>query len=356
MPALTSFSTPGFVDDLTGSGVAAWSADVSAIFDRLTDGSNPQFFNPLDVTLAADAATKVVRWGAFPRKLSREVGQRRWKLAEERNRQEEYCEWAAERDRNGNITRAFFTTEVPTYFHRLANDNPDKLLEVYRTISDDVRRSDILTASGAYKPDNPWNRRGAMHLIHPSNTLSAAVILVAEASVVRTGDAGVITNAADLIRCGINADKDRNSDPAIAADVNALARTGAQITLADPLGLYFDRLQTAGWKAPGDVDPAQFWTITRGADGTAVRGVYAVPSSFGFTVSDITINGQRIVSPSQIAEHLTIKISGLAHNIGVNAPITQPCGAQDGAGLESLDDQAPPSMTELLDASRRYRG
>jgi hypothetical protein len=356
MPPLTSFSTPGFVDDLTSPGAAAWSDDVKSIFDGLTDGSHPQFFNPLGVTLSADAATKVVRWGAFPRKLSREVGQRRWKLAEERNRQEEYCEWAAERDRKGNITRAFFTTEVPTYFHRLANDNPDKLLEVYKSISDNVERSDILTPSGAYKPDNPFNRLGAMHLIHPSNTLSAAVVLVAQASVVRTGDQGVITNSAALIRCGINADKDRNSDPAIVADVNALARTGAQITLADPLGLYIDRLQTAGWKAPGDVDPAQFWTVTRGAEGTAVRGVYAVTDEFDFTVSDITINGEPIVSPSQIAEHLTIKISGLAHNIGVSAPVTRPCGAEDDAGLESLGDQAPPTMTELLDASRRYRG
>jgi hypothetical protein len=356
MPALTSFSTPGFINDLTGSGAAAWSDDVKTIFDGLTDGTHPQFFNPLGVTLSADAATKVVRWGAFPRKLSREVGLRRWKLAEERNRQEEYCEWAAERDRKGNITQAFFTTEVPTYYHRLANDNPDRLLEIYKSISDDVRRSDILTPGGAYKPDNPWNRLGAMHLIHPNNTLPAAVILVAEASVVRTGDQGVITNAAALIRCGINADRNRNSDPAIVADVNALARAGARITLADPLGLYIDRLQTAGWKAPGDLDPAQFWTVTRGAKGTALRGVYAVPANLGFTVSDITINGQPIVSPSQIADHLTIKISGLALNIGLRAPVTQPCSAKDSAGLESLGDQAPPSMTELLDASRQYRG
>ena len=357
MPPLTQFATPGFVDDLTEQGAAAWSDDVKTEFDRLTDSRHPQFFNLLGATLGADATTKVVRWSAFPRKLASEVGARRWRLAEERNRQEEYCEWSAERDRDDKIVKAFFTTEVPSYFHRLANDNPDALLQVYRDhVSPEARRDDILTRGNAYIPDNPWNRLGAMHLIQRFNTLSAAIILVAEASVVRTGEQGVITNAADLFRCGINADPDRNSDPAIVADVNTLTRAGALVTVADPLGLYIDRLQFTGWQTPDGSDPQEFWTLTRGQAGTAVRGMYAVPPDRGFTVSDITIGGEPIVSPSQIAQHLVIKISGLAHQIGVNAPVTRPCTVQEGGGLGAESAPEPPPMDELIAQSERYRG
>lgn len=361
--ALSAFSTPGSVTDLSAAGRAAWSRDVAALLDRqVAGGDHPQFFNQLNVPLAVDATTKVMRWGAFPRKLAREVAPRRWTLGEERNRQEEYCEWAAERDRQGRITRAFFTTEVPSYYHRLANDAPKKLLAVYRKhVSAAVQPRDLIRTNGSYNPGNVWNRQGAMHMIQGANTLDAAVILVAQATVVRTSPQGLITNANELIRCGVGADADRNSDPLIVGDVNTLARTGAGITLEDPIGLYIDSLQTAGWTTPDGSDPASFWTITRGDRAHAVRAVYAVPPGRGFLVSDITIGGRPIVSPSQIAERIQIRVNGLAHNIGKTSPVPRPCGATNTpqGGLEALSDVTttnPPSMEELVERSRAGRG
>jgi hypothetical protein len=351
--ALSAFSPPGFVDDLSPTGASAWSADVAAIFTELADGEDhPQFFNPMATELAADATSKVMRWGAFPRKLARVVGEQRLRLGEERNRQEEYCEWAAVRDRNNRIVKAFFTTEVPTYYHRLANDNPETLLAVYRNNVDErARLRDLVTPTGSYIADNPWNRLGAMHMIQPNNTLNAAVVLAAQATVARVRGGNRITNSADLIRCGVAADADRNSDPLIVGEVNALARTGALVSLADPVGLYLDSLQTTGWSAPKDSDPASFWTVTRGADGHGVRAVYEVPESAGFTVSDITIDGDPITSPSQIAEHIQIKLVGTAHRIGAAEPVERPCR---GGQLEAVGP--PPTMTELLAAARRTRG
>lgn len=358
--ALTKFSTPGSVTDLSSKGKAAWSADVATLVDgQVTAGPNPRFFNPLGVTLAADATAKVMLWGAFPRKLAREVAPRRWTLGEERNRQEEYCEWVAEKDRQGRIIRAVFTTEVPSYYHRLANDDPKKLLAVYRKhVSADVQPRDLLRSNGSYNPGNAWNRKGAMHMIQVNNTLDAAVILVAQSTVVRTGGQGLITNANDLIRCGVGADADRNSDPLIVGDVNTLARTGANITLQDPIGLYIDSLQTAGWATPDGSDPASFWTITRGTKTHAVRAVYAVPKARKFTVSDVTIGGRPIVSASQIAERIQVRVTGIAHNIGKRKPVPQPCGAAASGGLESLAaaSDEPPSMADLIARSRALRG
>lgn len=359
--ALTRFSAPGAVNDLSPAGRTAWSRDLAALFDRqVAEGPHPQFFNPIGVTLAGDAARKAMRWGAFPRKLAREVAPRRWSLGEQRNRQEEYCEWSAERDSGGRIIRAFFTTEVPSYYHRLANDSPTKLLALYRKhVSSQVQLRDLMRTNGSYEPGNVWNRQGAMHMIQVNNTLDAAVILVAQSTVVRAGAQGLITNANELIRCGVGADVDRNSDPLIVGDVNTLARTGATISLDDPVGLYIDSLATAGWTTPDGSDPAKFWTITRGTKTHSLRGVYAVPKDRGFTVSDITIGGRPIVSPSQIAERIQIRVTGLAHRIGVTKPRSQPCGpSRSPGGLESMTNSVAeaPTIEELLGRARAGRG
>lgn len=212
--ALTTFSTPGSVGDLSDRGRRAWSRDLGELFESQVTGNpsvpndspRPQFFTPLGVELEADATPKPLRWGAFPRKLARVPAPQRWQLGEERDRQEEYCEWSAERDRDGRIVRAFFTTEVPSYYHLLAADDPNRLLEVYREhVSPDVRRAVFAVPTDlqvveveagrvvegdrgmAYRERNPWNSLGAMHMVQGANTLPAAVVLVAQSTIVRVG-------------------------------------------------------------------------------------------------------------------------------------------------------------------------
>lgn len=366
---LETFGPPGGLADLTNRGREAWSQHVSGMLTTETEGNaavpndspRPQFFNQLDVTLEDDAAPKVIRWGAFPRKLAREPEPGRWVLAEDRHRQEEYCEWAAERDGKGRILRAFFTTEVSDYFHLLAHDDPDRVVETYRThVSPTVKPRDVISSTGAYRQNNEWNLRGAMHMIQDNNTLGAAILLVAQATIVRSHPSGgVMTNANDLIRCGVAADIDRNSDPMIVGDVNELARQGAVVGLHDPIGLYLAGLDTSGWKTPDGADPQSFWDVTRGAPELAVRAVYAVPPDRGYSVSDITINGRLISSPSQIAESVQVKITGLAHAFGDHNQ--QPRGCSDevqetAGGLERLSHgDELLSVKDLIAAARVSR-
>ena len=354
--ALDELTPPGGLDDLTARGRRSWSQLVSTMLAREAAGDTSvpndsprlQFFDLRGATLGDDAARKVMRWGAFPRKLAREPQPQRWVLGDDRNRQEEYCEWAAERDGKGRILRAFFTTEVPEYFRLLARDDPDRLLDTYRLhVSPAVRRRDLFSSNGAYREHNEWNLRGAMHMIQRNNTLGAAVLLVAQATIVRARPGGgLMANANELIRCGVAADIDRNSDPLIVGDVNELARQGAAVTLDDPIGLYLDAFPTSGWKAPDDADPGEFWEVTRGAGAHALRAVFSVPAERGYTVSDITIDGRPITSPSQIAEFVHVKVTGVAHGFGKHAQ--EPRGCSDaapvggGGGLEKLggDDEA----------------
>jgi hypothetical protein len=103
----------------------------------------------------------------------------------------------------------------------------------------------------------------------------------------------------------------RNSDPTIAATVNALARQGAMITLANPVGLYMDHIDLTGWEIPGGIAPQDCVQIVRGQPRLIERFVVEVPGG-EFDVSDIRIGGFPIAFGGQIAECITVKLVGAA--------------------------------------------
>jgi hypothetical protein len=115
----------------------------------------------------------------------------------------------------------------------------------------------------------------------------------------------------------------QGSDPTIGAEVNALARANADLTLANPVGIYFANLSTAGWATPDQSDPTSFFKITRGTAQKPVRAIYEVPAGRNFAVGDITINGRPIRFGAQIVDFIAMKLTGLATRIGasVHPPI-----------------------------------
>lgn len=353
---LESFMPPGGLADLTEAGTAVWSSHVETLIaegtvgdaNRPGDSPRPQFFNPIGVTLGAETATRELSWGAFPRKLARRPAPEKWRLAEARAAQEEYCEWAAQTDADGTIVRFHFTTEFDDFFHLLANDNPDRLVELYsEVVGGAVRRDDLLRPDGRYRPENPWNLVGALHMVQRHNTLPAAVQLVAQSTILRDSGEGVLTDANDLIRCGIAADPDRNSDPLLVTEVNALARAGALVTFADPVGIYIHRFRSDGIEAPDGTDPRAFWRITRGSEGMGLHAVFEVPPDAGFKMTDLTVAGVPLTSPSQIAERVDVKITAIAHETGKHKAEVRSC-AGSGGGLESLAGPAPVSVRDLV--------
>ena len=155
-----------------------------------------------------------------------------------------------------------------------------------------------------------------MHLVQRSNTLGAEIELAAAATIVRRRGGAPITEAQELIACG-------QYGEAAAAQRSAHRRAGqragareADITLANPVGLYIAGLSVAGWLTPDGSDPAGFWTITRGTKEKALRAVYEVPAGRGFVVGDIKINGKPIEFGAQIADFIRIKLTGLATRLG----------------------------------------
>lgn len=324
MPLLERFGVPGKVDDSTLSELpGAWHELVTGIFGKQA-ADFPQLYDPTQEDAPADAQLHRPDWHAFPVSLNRKTAsadERNALADEDRENQDEYCEWSVERS-GGDITKVTFTTEVREYYSTLATKDPEALLGLYREfVSPDVQPDDLFDG-GTYDPNNAWNRRTdgpIMHLSQADNNLEAAIVLAAQATVLRERNGVRVTDQQDLVACGGLGNPFRNSDPQIASAINGLAATGAKLTLEDPMGLYIDRIEMAGMEFPEGVDPGACWVIERGVPEYAVRARFQLPGGSG-TVSDVTIGGAPIRSGAQLADRISIRIGAISHSPGSSQP------------------------------------
>jgi len=326
-----TFDPPGFLKDFDETSLSSWSNWISDQIDAAAagqpqlydfDAPRPRFFNPATTPPSADAVEKDITWTAFPRivTLDSATDVDRWKTADStRDVQDEYCEWSVSRS-GGKIKSVSFTCEGPEYWEFLAATKPDVVLKLYRThIDPSVAAKDLFGTDGSYNSRNKWNNstvRGAMHLIQANNTLSAEIELAAGASNTRAPKGVLLKDPKELIDCGRYGQAERHSDPTIGSEVNTLARGDADITLANPVGIYFAGLSTAGWKTPDETDAGTFWKVIRGTSEKPVRAVYEVPADRNYLVGDISINGRPIEFGAQIADFITMKLTGLATRLG----------------------------------------
>ena len=249
----------------------------------------------------------------------------------------EYCEWHVDRDPNsGRIQRVTFTSEPPEYWLAMYGGtmdgskvkfpgDKDLVLDLYRRlVSPKVELKDIQVQEplvspfgklnpGDYNPHNKWNTtHGIVHLSAPPNALTAEIQLGADATQLYHDGRGNLVVDPDALIAGTGmGGPNRNSDPTIAATVNALARQGAMITLANPVGLYMDQIDLAGWEVPGGIAPQDCVRVVRGQPRLIERLIVEIPGG-EFNVSDIKIGGIPVAFGGQIAECITVKLVGAA--------------------------------------------
>ena len=377
MAQLSRYDPPAYLPDFNGipGQRAAWHKAMSAFFDaaiaseRKNLAAEPQFYNAASFDPGGIVVEQAVTWNAFPKELLRRFGRPRalqladclWPIEYYRDHppdpesprggqlgvfyrpQEEYCEWRVERDPcSQRIRRITFTSEPPEYWQALygripgAGGTPDAvfpgdrdlLLALYRElVSPDVQLEDLIAPAdivdaksvyaqkGEYAVYNKWNTtHGIAHLNSPPNSLFAEIQLGADAAVLRTDRHGRLLVEPEALICYAGyGGPNRNSDPTIGAAVNALARLGAWITLKNPVGLYMDHIDLAGWSAPDGSDVTEFVRIARGSPGMIERMVVEAPRGHTLTVGDLTIAGEPIQYGGQVAECITVKLTGLAN-------------------------------------------
>ena len=340
------FDPPGNNGDFAGNPALAgkWSGQMSQNFDdgvsgvknALPGGAVSQFYNPVAHGLTGpDLAPVDITWNGFPRKFLGSgpgvppnfAGAEPPLTAGHARVQDEYLEWHVSRNAAGKITSIQFTCEGYDYFEFLGREAPDLLVSLYQQfISPAVTKADLFVGS-TYQRLNRFNTRdGAMHLTQQANNLFAEVILAADATVRRKNSAGVeVTSATTLTTCANFGDAGRNSDPAIGAGVNALARQDRMITLLNPVGLYIDHIDDSGFRLPNGNPTTGWFQVLRGAAGHTLRAVFAPPAGSPFTVSDVKIGGAAVNFGGQIAQKITMKLTGVASvaNATHNPPL--PC-------------------------------
>jgi hypothetical protein len=313
-----------------------------------------------------------IAWDAFPKALTKwyegdaQADELRWRTAEvlrplpygrtpsrkvvwaQHRQQDEYCEWFVRRDGDGRITQVDFTTEGPEYWLFLAHGTKvlyrdlgkpppvrvdgdlSLVVELYREyVNDQITEADLVWPTnvqvrgadgwylrhkkGEYNPFNRWNTtHGAMHLTHPASTLDAEIRLAADGTVVRARAGKPVTDPDDLICCSGYGEPNRSSDPTIGAAVNALARAGHAIALADPIGLYMSELDLDAFLGPGDADVSDAWVVDRGEGNRILRAHFGRSQQAGADVEQILAQGVPIRFGGQIADAIQMVLVGEA--------------------------------------------
>lgn len=377
MALLTRYDTPAFLPDFDSvpGQLDAWNRAVSAWFDQnitadqKSFGGFPlQYYNAAKFDPGGVIIEQEITWNAFPKELLRRYGRQEALILADRlwplesfgvyppnpddtshsegvlyRPQEEYCEWHVLRNPDsGKILRVTFTSEPPEYWQALFGIVPGSppeitdqrfpgdrgvLLRLYHelvspsvTMDDliaprDINISGVSVTRGQYNPYNKWNTSlGIAHLNSPPNSLVAEIKLGADATIRYADPRGRLLVEPDaLIAYAAYGGPNRNSDPTIGATVNALARLGAYVTLRNPVGLYMDHIDLAGWKAPDNGGVMDCVHVVRGQPGMIERLVIEVPRTRGIDVGDLTIAGIPIRYGGQIAECITVKLTGVAN-------------------------------------------
>lgn len=352
-----------------------WSKAISHWFDATLkveasrfrkSGVDPyiQYFNPVKERPEGPQVEQAITWNAFPKELLRQFGRehamaeadRLWPLSWYRNYppsgvavppggvldrtfyrpHDEYCEWRVFRDEaTSKIKKVVFVSEPPEFYRALwggwvegfhFDADPAQVLALYREfVSPEVQLKDlvasetinvggVLATKGAYNPYNKWNTtHGIMHLCSPPNTLAAEIQLGGDASVIYMDDHDRLLVEPDVLICSTGyGGPDRSSDPTIGGTVNALARLGARTTLTNPVGLYMDHIDLAGWSVPDGGNVTELVKVVRGSLDSIERLEVEVPAGRGFTLSEVRIGGEPIRFGGQIAECITVKLVATA--------------------------------------------
>jgi hypothetical protein len=231
------------------------------------------------------------------------------------------------------IQRVVFTVETPEYWHALHGGVVPTAISTRHAAQDGFRfRGDPaltarlysallnrrvavadLASEGTYNAENRWNTtHGIVHLCQSNNSLRAAIALCASSTVSTIASEGkLITHPQAYCVSQGFADANRNSDAAIAATVNALARSGAWVALANPIDLSIAEVDTSGWALPSGLAPANCLHIVRGSPGHAQRLVIEVPTYCADTLDRLMIAGEPLVHGGQLAECITVKTTAL---------------------------------------------
>jgi hypothetical protein len=444
MPVLSSFSLPAFIEDIPTDTPAnqalnaelkwRWNVNVKGWIAQAMPGAPSYFYDPTATDIPANTGAAPVTWNAFPGRLRQYYSDnppnppttnpylldsdQLYALADTgyypgdngeasfqpipstlcpeadwdskpqtfgpygpRGWLDEYCEWSAARDTNGNLVRVDFACENPEYWTTLWKVSPSIVAGLYQSVLNydapaerqvTVTVEDLQLMAGgdvvidpetgrpAYNPLNKWNNGpvafrtgassgfsgGVMHLTSTPNTLQTELGLAGSATVqVTSGN----SDQQALICCAKFGQEYRNSDPHIGSSVNSIVSSQYSVCLADPVGLYIQSPANLGQFGFGpSIDPAKLpsnaaasdvFQVVRGSTSVVdpvtgqpfpgqmiLHAVCQIPSAWlavypDMTLADIQVGGVKLQWAGQIAFQFDIGLYARPLQAGSPAPV-----------------------------------
>ena len=427
---LKAFSTPANVKDFAGNPTLQarldqiWSLNVNQWTEQAIVGnpwgsnldSNRSFyFNPLTTPIPDGSPVKLIEWIAFPNRIQMYMGRPQHLFTDDqlleiaengmladgttllpiptgvcpyvdsspkpvmaygpagpRGWQDEYCEWAVERDASGDIVRVMFTCENPEYWTTLwsvdPKEGPERVRQLYaQLLRRDVKLEDLVlrdaegklvrdpnTQELIYNPLNKWNNTtkllpgsgGALHLTSPPNNLGAEIGLGAAATLLRFQS----YDPQNLICCTPYGQPFRHSDPHIGFTINqAVRELDMLITILNPVGLYIQQPDFESIELPADwiragLKASDFWKLERGEPGMGLHAVFEAPEKHrDLKLKEIKIHGQPLRWGAQLTQ---------TFQIGLRGVLIPPAAGQSQTQLYCPNAESPapnrPSPAQLL--------
>lgn len=317
----------------------SWHQFWYGILDNMANGFHPlaqppckgepnlraRCYNPLAEGAAEQftiLAERTIPWMAFPRiamvKNHRDDRQEAFHSTEQadiygnKKLKSEYCEWFEYRDKTGKLSKVVFTTEFPDYWEMLWAQSPERVVALYNELLDlpdgvEVSQQDLEDVRGEYDRYNAFNtRHGQIHMLQEINNIPALGLLVL-----------YVDNLLEVEKHADNFES-RNTpayetfmsaDAKVCIDLRSLMRKGLYFSLQNPIGMYILGWNDDGWRlSNGHPATPENWKVIRGnEEGQILRLEYQIPEG-----ETLFIGGTPVTHGGQIAEHVTVGITGVA--------------------------------------------
>jgi hypothetical protein len=334
------YDAPGRADELTDELRARWNETVARAFETQSAALKTRFFSLDPAALREPRRSDAVKWPGDPGKPAFCVGEEMarkladWGLAGRRAVQLEYCEYmtVSARDASGALRpkRIEVTTEFREFWSCIAMHDPDRVRsmaagvlgaepswqDLYgvadpHALTPEAREIAFGHACAGHgndrrlrvagvpaQPTGPLNTGRALFMTHPINGIDDLIYVVLFGA-----------HAFGVTHLACN-----HSDPTISLGTYDVVYEGAQVAIADPLGMYIRRPNLELFSYGGGSLPQEWARFSRGVEDHHQRLVFGPPDEHDAFLDDITISvgsadepltgGYQLLRELEIGPHL----------------------------------------------------
>ena len=330
------YDPPGRADELPDELLGHWNEAIAAAFEKQAAAlKDTRFFSLDPATLRSARVSDALKWPGDPGKPAACVGEEMaceladWGLTGRRAVQLEYCEYMVVHGRDASGARrpkrVEVTTEFREYWSAVAMHDPDRVRAMAAgSLGFEPSWEDLFGVADPHalappereiafghvcaghgndrrlrdagvpgQPTGRLNMERALFMTHPINGVDDLIYVVLFGAHPYAVDAGGTRGEAsgdDIFTAfGVTHLACNHSDPTLTLGTYDIVRTGKQVALADPLGMYIREPNLELFSYRGGPLQADWVRFGRGQPGHYQRLVFGPPDEHEAFLDDISV-------------------------------------------------------------------